>query len=221
MTVKFSKNQIGLSKVIIAVIAIVVIAIVGVGAYALMSQNAAPSSSPSPTNTATTSVNPTSTVSSGATSTPAATQTPATTPTSTPTTAPSSVSVNGASSLKYSVSHTENGVVTGTYTYYGKNAGTTNFMMRIEYTDSDGNTIYILNGAQQKAWTYSDNNWEDNSAAYSMMYSTWSTSWQGYMNALGAWSGMGDYSYTAGADTVRIYDIQVNPNLADSLFEHT
>ena len=150
-----------------------------------------------------------------------------TTPTSTPGTSSTPVPSNsvtgadiaGASSLQYSVAVTSGGVSQGSYTYYGKNAGTADFMMRIDYTDSSGTQgAFIINSAQQKAWSYSDGTWTDVSAAYTMQYDTWNTLWQGYVNYLGAWTGLGDYTYSAGGDSVTISGISVNPSLPDSLF---
>jgi hypothetical protein len=142
-----------------------------------------------------------------------------TTPTPSPTAAISGVA--DASSLKYSVSLTENGVLKGTYTFWGKNAGTGDFSMRIEFTDSDGDTIYIFNGAQDKAWTYAGGEWVDISDYYASQWDIWNNLWVGYTNSLAAWSGTGDYSYTQDSSTVRIYDISVNPALEDSLFTHS
>ena len=94
-------------------------------------------------------------------------------------------------------------------------------MMRIDSTDSSGDqSTFIINGAQQKAWSYSNGEWTDLSDVYSLQYSTWNTLWQGYVNSLAAWNGLGDYSYSSGGDSVRIYNISVNPTLADSLFVH-
>ena len=150
--------------------------------------------------------------------------TPSTTPTPTPgtSTSPSgSPSVATASSLQYSVSLTENGVVQGTYTYYGKNAGTDNFAMRIDYQDQDGTGIYIFNKGTKEAWTYAGDAWVDMSSYYDSQFQIWDNMWTGYVNGLSAWAGTGDYSYTSEGSTVRIYDITVNPALADSLFTHS
>jgi hypothetical protein len=96
-------------------------------------------------------------------------------------------------------------------------------MLRVDFTEgeSSDNTIYIFNGAQQKAWTYSGNEWVDISTYYDQQYTTWDNVWKGYIANLAAWSGTGGYSYTQNGETVSIHDIQVNPTLADSLFEHT
>lgn len=150
-----------------------------------------------------------------------ATPTPTPNSSSTATPAPTSTGadVAGASSLQYSVEATSGGVSQGSYTYYGKNAGTADFMMRIDYTDDTGaQGAFIINSAEQMAWAYSDGEWTDVSEVYSMQYDTWNTLWQGYVGYLGAWNGIGDYTYSAGGDSVRIYDVSVNPSLPDSLF---
>ena len=144
---------------------------------------------------------------------------PSTSPTPTPT-ATVAPDVGTASSLQYSVSLTENGVLQGTYTYYGKNAGTDNFAMRIDYQDQDGTGIYIFNKGTQEAWTYAGDEWVDMSSYFDSQFQIWDNMWSGYVNNLAAWSGTGEYSYSAEGSTVRIYDIAVNPSLADSLFTH-
>ena len=206
-----------ISTILIVAVLVVVIVAGGIAVYYWSSQNAADQSgSPSTTGTPAASAAPTATSSASTTNSPI--------PTSPSETAEPSAAPNvaGASSLQYSVSLTENGVLQGAYTYYGKNAGTNNFMMRIEYTDpDDDDAIYIFNGARQKAWVSSDGEWTDISEFYTAQYGTWNNLWQGYVNSLSSWAGLGDYTYSAGGSTVRIYDISVNPALSDSLFEHT
>jgi hypothetical protein len=139
----------------------------------------------------------------------------------TPTPTPSSPDVAGASSLKYSVTLTEGGTQTASYTFYGKNAGTANFAMRIEYNTADGEGIFIFNKGTNKAWTYSGGQWVDISDYFQSQFDTWDNLWSGYVTSLGQWSGTGDYTYTSGDATVRIYEIQVNPTLDDALFTHS
>ena len=128
--------------------------------------------------------------------------------------------VAGASSLQFSVSFTEEGVGTDVSTYRVKNAGTSNVMMRIDTALATGEDyIYIINGAQQKVWIYGDGEWTDLSVAYDTYWNAWSTTWEGYRTSLADWTGLGDWSYTEGGATIRIYDIYVNPSLADSLFQ--
>jgi hypothetical protein len=129
--------------------------------------------------------------------------------------------VAGASSLQFSVSFTEAGVGTDVSTYRVKNAGTSSVMMRIDTALATGEDfIYIINGAQQKVWIYGDGEWMDLSVNYDTYWAQWSTTWEGYRDSLSDWTGLGDWSYTEGGATIRIYDIDVNPSLADSLFEH-
>ena len=178
------------------VIAVVVVAAV-VGAYLIMSGPGAGSN-----NNATPSPGTTATPSSG-TSSPSQTN-----------------AVGTASSLQFSVEFRQAGAIQGTYTYMAKNVGTSNEMIRVETTDNESRTfIYIVNKAQQKAWTYSDGQWQDVSALYSTLWSTWGESFASYTLNIAGWTG-GDYTYTApNGDSLRYYNIAVNPALADSLFQ--
>jgi len=132
------------------------------------------------------------------------------------------VDVEGASSLQFKVSY--NSVDSGNveYTYMIKNAGTSNLMMRIEMESADEDFIYIINGAQEKAWIYSDGEWMDFSEAFPTYWETWNSAWQGYRTNLLDWTGIGDWTYTTpNGDSVRIYDVTINPSLSDSLFQHS
>jgi hypothetical protein len=201
----------GSRKMLIAAIAIVVIvAAVAVGVYYLTTTPS--STNPTPTPTSTPSATPTGTP----TSSPTGTSTP------TPTPSGGGANVAGASSLQYTVSVTNSsGASQGTYTFYAKNAGTSNLMIRIEFTDPSGdNFVYIVNGAQQKTWVYENDEWTDLSDAFSTQWDSWNSAWQGYRNSLAGWTGVGDWTYTdPNGDTIRIYNITVNPSLADSLFQ--
>jgi hypothetical protein len=191
------KNNTGISTMlIVAVVVVILVVAVAVGAFALLSQPAAPSDNPTPT--------PSGTSDPSATS---STETP---------------DIAGASSLKYSVSVAENGVVQASYTFWGKNAGRDDFAMRIEYSDTEGSGIYIFNAGTKEAWTNAgDGEWIDMSSYFDMQYDIWKQSWSGYISSLASWNGMGDYSYTVEGFTYRIYDISVNPTLEDSLFTHS
>lgn len=180
---------------IVAIVVVVVVVVAAAAAYYFMGQNTAnpsnPSTGPTPTNS----------------------------PTTSPTTGTTGVA--GATSLKYSVTLTQNGTTTATYTYSGKNLGTDNMMIRVDFQDDSGTGIFIFNAAQKQAWTYSNNQWTDISAYFDTQYNVWKNAWTGYVNGLAAWAGTGDYTYSAEGNTVRIYDIQVNPTLDDSLFTHS
>jgi hypothetical protein len=164
------------------------------------------------------SVTPTATPISGVTPTPISGTTP------TPTISGTGVNVAGASSLQFTVSITNSsGGTTSSYTYSAKNAGTPNMMIRVEFNDPSlgGNFVYIINGAQQKAWMQSGGQWIDLSTSFANEFSNWDETFKGYQNSLADWNGLGDWSYTVGGETIRIHSISVNPSLPDSLFEHS
>lgn len=186
------------------VIAIVVIAIllIGVGIYVATRGGG--------TGTPTTTATPTA--SSSASGSP--------TPTSTSTT----TGVADANSLQFTVTVTNSsGAVQGTYTYSAKNIGTSSAMIRIELSDlpSSDNVVYIVNGATQQAWMETGGQWTDMSSTFASQWSSWNSTFVGEQNYLSNWAGTGDYTYTdPQGDSVRIYNIAVNPALADSLFTH-
>ena len=167
-------NKTAISTAVIALVAIVVVAAVAGGIYFAATQNkpSSPSATESPTPSATASESPT----------PIATASTTPTETNNPS-ASAATKVADASSLQYSVSLSADtpSALRGTYTYYGKNVGTSSFMLRIEYTDlSNHQSIIILNGAQQKSWKYSDGKWSEISA-----YGTYYNVWQGYVASTG------------------------------------
>jgi len=129
--------------------------------------------------------------------------------------------VAGASSLQFKVSVKPADEESMDYTYSVKNAGTSSMMMRIEMQSAGDSFTYIINGALQKAWIYSGGEWTDFSEMYQTYWETWNSAWQGYHDSLLGWTGAGDWTYTTpNGDTIRIYDISINPSLPDSLFQH-
>jgi hypothetical protein len=205
-------------RLIIAAIVLIAIVVVVIGVY-VATRGGSGGTTPSPSVTPT----PTSTVSGGGGTTPSAAVTPTPTATATVSGGGGGISPNiaEASSLQFSVSVTDSsGASQGTYTYYAKNAGTSNLMIRIEMTDSSGsNMVYIVNGALQKAWVETGDIWQDISSSYTTQWSTWNSAFVGYQNSLASWSGIGDSTYTSPTgDSVRVHNISVNPSLPDSLF---
>jgi len=137
----------------------------------------------------------------------------------TPTPTATTPDVAEATSLQFKVEVTSEGT-TYTNTYMAKNIGTSDLMIRIEIDSAGSNFVYIVNGADEKAWAYADGEWTDISDTFSSEWDSWSTTVSGYQDDLADWSGTGEWTYT-GTDgsTVRIYDISVNPSLADTLFQ--
>jgi hypothetical protein len=140
---------------------------------------------------------------------------PEPTPTPTP-------GIEEATSLQFKVEIT-GGEAAGTYEYMAKNIGTDDMMIRVEIPiEGMDDLVYIVNGAQQKAWANEGTGWVDLSDAFSDQWDAWKATWDGYTDNLATWTS-GDWTYTDPADgsTVRIYDITVNASLEDSLFEVT
>jgi hypothetical protein len=201
------------SRKLLVIVLLIVIIIVSAGVLFYLATNKS-STSPTPTPSAT----PTSSPTGGATPTPTSTATATPTPTG------GGASVAGASSLQYSVSITNSssGASIGAYTFRAKNAGTSDMMIRIDFTDPSGDSfVYIVNGALQQAWMQSGGQWIDLSSTYTSQWSNWDSTFTSYKNSLASWAGVGDYTYTSYGETIRIYDITVNPSLADSLFQHS
>jgi hypothetical protein len=208
----------GSRKTLLAVILIVIIVVAAVAGAYLLTRGGSSSTNPTPSPGATTS--PSASVSPGSTTSPSASVSPGS---STPSPSPNPVA--GASSLQFSVSYTTSTQTMFAYTYSAKNIGTPNMMMRIEgtFSNDSSNMIIMINGAQQTYWVYSDGEWTDMSSIYTSQYDSWNATLQGYETSLLAWAGTGEYTYTLpGTDeTMRIYNIAVNPTLADSLFQHS
>lgn len=148
-----------------------------------------------------------------------ATQSGGTTPTPTPSSTPSGGDIAGASSLQFSVEVT-GGETAGNYTFMAKNIGESDMMVRVEMSNGY-ELIDIINGAQQKAWESVDGTWMDLSDNYATQFEAWDSTLTAYKTSLADWTGTSEYTYTDVDCSVRIYDIAVNPTLADSLFEHS
>ena len=209
MRKKLRNNVNAVSAIIIALIILVIAAIAIGGASFILMQNTpstpqslSPSSSPAP-----------STISSPS-----------------PSTSPNS-NVIKATSLQFTVTFTNSsGVETNRYVLQGKNLGNTASMMRIDWTYPNANgapqeVISIVNGAQQKSWTYNNFTgtpiWVAAPAdEYANSVSSLQFTWQSNLNYLeNYWNGVDNVAVNVGASTVRVFDISLNPILPDSLFQ--
>jgi hypothetical protein len=114
------------------------------------------------------------------------------------------------------------------YAFTAKNLGTSEIMLRTDETDAQGTAfVYLLNQGEETIWLSYAGEWMDYSDDFDSYWSGENsgyigyTAFENYMDELAAnWSGTGDYDYTSGEDAIHIYDIIVNPEPADSLFEH-
>jgi hypothetical protein len=130
--------------------------------------------------------------------------------------------IANAHSIQFTASFTTGGT-TSDFTYYAKNIGTDNMMMKMEGTVAGTQMTMIVNGAQHKAWVNVLGQWMDMSSQFDTYWSSLSQSWSSTSSGLGNWNGQSDYTYTdpSGQYSVHVTNIRVNPDLADSMFVHS
>lgn len=133
--------------------------------------------------------------------------------------------VAGATSIGFKVNATIEGA-NGLYAFTAKNLGTSDILLRVDAIEADGSVfIYLYNQTAQTVWVQYGGEWTDQSADFASY-------WNGANSALGYtgfstykaeiaanWSGSGAYDYTSNSNSYHIYDIDVNPTIADSLFQ--
>jgi hypothetical protein len=132
------------------------------------------------------------------------------------------VKVADATSLQYYVDVTYQGTTTLSK-FAGKNIGTPNMILRIDLSGSNqDNFTNVVNSGDQTAWRSTNGNWADVSATYdTIMAIGCGEQWRNNVNALANWNGTGDCTYTDSTGTsYKIYNVSINPTLADSLFQH-
>ena len=129
--------------------------------------------------------------------------------------------VSGAKSLQFTVKTTGGSTPSVEYTYYGKNIGGSNLDIRVEYTSSSFNYVYIINGALKKVWVETNGQWLDLSSQYQSQAASWGTTFDDYRTFLLSYGGSGSYTYhSTNGETVQYTNIVANPSLPDSLFTH-
>jgi hypothetical protein len=129
------------------------------------------------------------------------------------------VSVANATSLQFTVNATINRI-TANHAFWGKHIGTSNLTLRVEvYGGELGSWSFIIDTAQQKSWNSTDNGaWI--AGDYTVDWQFWGTNWNNLYANLQNWSGTGDYSCTSPTGySIVIYNIKVNPQLPDALFQ--
>lgn len=134
-----------------------------------------------------------------------------------PTPTPTPTGVADATSLQFTVDIT-GGASEGTTNYYAKDIGTDDMMVRVECEYGEMTLTYIVNGAEQKAWSNEGAGWVDLSDTFKDQWDLWAPTYQTYADELATWTS-GDWTYTDGDASVTITDIVVNPTLEDSLFQ--
>jgi len=125
--------------------------------------------------------------------------------------------VENATSLQFTVSATE-GTSMGTTIYSAKNIGTDDMMVRVEIQAEGMSFIYIVNGAQQKAWANEGEGWTDLSDTFSTQWDAWTLTYDAYAASFSGWTS-GDWTFNdSDGYTVTVSDITINPTLEDSFF---
>jgi outer membrane lipoprotein-sorting protein len=128
--------------------------------------------------------------------------------------------IETATSLSFKVDTTVMGTEY-TMTFKGKDIQSPNTKFRIDGTIVDEEFKLIIYTGEEKAWMWmSATGWQDVSATMQPYLEQYLTQFDAYKEELSDWTG-GDYTYTdptTGA-TVRIYDVVINPDLPDTLFQ--
>jgi hypothetical protein len=134
--------------------------------------------------------------------------------------------VANATSLQFNAEVSYQGATPTLFNWAAKNVDTTNMVLRLDILGgASGNYTYIMDHGAQTAWVSSNGTWTNFSSDFTNQWSTWvgtGKQWTGDVDHLAAnWSGTGDYTYTGSATgaTIRIYNVVINPALADSLFQ--
>jgi type II secretory pathway pseudopilin PulG len=134
--------------------------------------------------------------------------------------------VANATSLQYNAEATYQGAAPVLFNCAAKNVGATDMVLRIDVLGGEsGNYTYIMYHGDQTAWVAVNGTWTNVSSDFTNQWNTWvgtGKRWTTDVDHLATdWSGTGDYTYigsTTGA-TIRIYNVAINPTLADSLFQ--
>jgi hypothetical protein len=129
--------------------------------------------------------------------------------------------LGNATSLQYDVDLTTAGVL-GTYKFAGKNLDTGDMLLRVDANPvvSEGTTYsYVMYATNQTSYTNATGTWAEGD--FTTDWTTYSTMFEGYIAHDEDWTtGDGDITYTDDAGNgVKVYNIVINPTLADSVFQ--
>ena len=129
--------------------------------------------------------------------------------------------VGAATSMRFSVEWTNGHSEQWTYT--AKDIGTEDFKLRWEGTSNGDEDGLIMNSELRRLWFLEDGQWVEEDVPdgfWELFTETYRIAFEAYMTALEDWTD-GDWSYTdpGTGGQVRIYDIEIDPDLSDTLFE--
>lgn len=133
--------------------------------------------------------------------------------------------VETATSMWFSVEWTND--ETGAITYMAKDIGTEDFKLRGDGWEEGLEMGVIINGELGQMWYLEEDDWIGIGIPVEHWGEYWGEYWEGYVTmfndyitGLHGWT-HGDWTYTDPEEgySVRVYDIEVNPDLDDALFE--
>ncbi len=126
--------------------------------------------------------------------------------------------MGNATSLQYNLNLTAADGTSGIYKFAGKNLNTGTMMLRVDVIGGGTVYSYIMHAQNQTAWSNATGTWAQSDFATD--WPTWSTQFEGYVAHNKDWkTGDSDIAYTDSGNSIKIYDIVINPTLADSLFQ--
>lgn len=123
--------------------------------------------------------------------------------------------MGNATSLQFTVD------VAGTVIkYQGKNLGTSNLLLRVDLDAGEAGTLsYIMYANNQTALNNETGTWAESD--FTTDWANWNTNgFSSYVAHNADWmTGDDDVEYTDAGATIKIYDIVINPTIADSVFQ--
>jgi hypothetical protein len=134
--------------------------------------------------------------------------------------------VANATNLQFNAEVSYQGATPTLFNWAAKNVGAADMVLRADVLGgASGNYTYIMDHGAKTAWVSSNGTWTNFSSDFTNQWNTWvgtGKQWTNDVDRLAAnWSGTGDYTYTNSATgtSIRIYNVAINPALADSLFQ--
>ena len=115
--------------------------------------------------------------------------------------------MGNATSLKFSVNLTDSSGISGIY----------NTMMRLDIEGDDVVYSYIFFVGNQTDWNNASGTWAEGN--YTENWTIWGAQWYNYITHNSGWkTGDAEITYTDSGNSIKVYDIEINPTLDDSVF---
>jgi len=126
--------------------------------------------------------------------------------------------MGNATSLQFNLNLTAADGTSGIYKFAGRNLGTADLALRVDIEGGGTVYSYVMFAGNQTAWSNETGTWAQSD--FTTNWTTWSTQFTGYVAHNEDWTtGDDDITYTDSGNSITVYDIVINPTLADSLFQ--